>query len=103
MSNLGKSIRGPIDRVPCPHCNKPNDFRVLESQQLLDTGHQCFCDYCGYSMLVTQIATVKLVAVAKDPSGKRRPVAARQLVQGQRQLPQQGKKPGFFQKLLGKG
>lgn len=102
----GKAVRGPIDRVPCPHCGKPNDFRVLQDQQLLDTGHQVFCDYCGYSCEVVQITRPTLVAVRKDPSGKRRPVAARRTLpqQGQQQgRPQLQQKPGFFQRLLGKG
>ncbi len=100
----GKAVRGPIDRVPCPHCGKPNDFRVLQDQQLLDTGHQVFCDYCGYSCEVVQIQTMTFVAVRKDPSGKRRPTSQgprRAMPPGQaRQLQQ---KPGFFQRLLGKG
>lgn len=97
----GKSVRGPIDRVPCPHCGKPNDFRVLQDQQLLDTGHQVFCDHCGYSCEVTQISHLTLVAVRKDPSGKRRAAGPRrQVAQGQQR---QVGKPGFFQRLLGKG
>ncbi len=108
QQQLPRSLRGTIDRVPCPHCGKPQDFRILKDEQLLDTGHQIFCDWCGYSQLVTQIQTITTVAVCKDPSGKRRPVPpSRQLAAQQHQRRQQlgagGQRPGFFARLLGKG
>lgn len=103
-----KAIQGPIDRVPCPHCGRHNDFRQLKGQQLLDTGHCMFCDHCGRSMEVVRIATVELVVVRQDPTGKvapQRVAAARaQLAQKQRQAQQ--KKPGILGglgRLLGKG
>ena len=99
-----KSVQGPIDRVPCPHCGKPNDFRVMKEQQLYDTGHQCFCDHCGRSMEITSIRQVEVVSVRKDPSGK---VAPRPGAGGQARRPQTRpqpqQKPGFLQRLLGKG
>lgn len=55
--------QGPVDRVPCPHCNKPLDFRELDGQQLLDTGHEVFCDHCNRSMEVAAIRVVKLIGV----------------------------------------
>jgi hypothetical protein len=94
-----RTTQGMINQVPCPHCGKGNDFRPLKGQQLLDTGHCVFCDYCGHSMEVVKMATVELVVVRRDPSNK---VATRG--GGQRRAPQQlQQKPGFFQRLLGKG
>jgi len=61
--------RGPIDRVPCPHCGRPNDFRELDNQQLLDTGHKVLCrgenpgEGCGQLMEVVAIQTIKVLGV----------------------------------------
>ncbi|HEY4266776.1 MAG TPA: hypothetical protein VGM94_01160 [Galbitalea sp.] len=65
--------QGPIHRVPCPHCGQPEDFRALNDQQLLDTGHQVVCEHCGYSMEVVGIQDVKVVSVRKDPRTHGRP------------------------------
>lgn len=97
-----RTVQGPIHAVPCPHCGKPNDYRTLKSEQLLDTGHCNFCDYCGHSMEVVKLATIEIVVVRRDPSGKVAPARSRaQAAARQRQIQQQ--KPGFFQRLLGKG
>lgn len=62
---------GPIDRVVCPHCGKTNDFRDLQSQQLMDTGSGVECDHCHRHMRIAAIRTVTLVAVvAITPSGE---------------------------------
>lgn len=100
---LPSTTSGPIHQVPCPHCGKPNDFRALKSQQLIDTGHQMYCDHCGRSMEVVRIATVEVVSVRRDPSGKVAPQlrAAEQRQQQQRQMT--AGKPGIMQRLLGKG
>jgi len=63
-----KSTQGPSHRVPCPHCGQLNDFRNLESQQLLDTGHQVTCrnengEGCGRLMQVVAVQTIKMIAV----------------------------------------
>lgn len=61
--------RGTVDRVPCPHCGRPNDFRELDGQQLLDTGHKVICrgenpgEGCGQLMEVVAIQTIKVLAV----------------------------------------
>jgi hypothetical protein len=61
--------RGTVDRVPCPHCGRHNDFRELDGQQLLDTGHKVICrgenqgEGCGQIMEVVAIQVVKVVAV----------------------------------------
>lgn len=54
---------GPLDRVPCPHCQHQNTFVHLDSQQLLDTGHRMSCDGCKRMMEVTNIRVVKFVQV----------------------------------------
>lgn len=58
-----KTTQGAIDRVPCPHCGKPQDFRELNSQQLLDTGHEVTCDVCGRLMSVAGIHTIQVIVV----------------------------------------
>jgi len=66
-----KWSQGPLERVPCPHCGKPNDFRELANQQLIDTGHKMICQGsdgqsgCGRSMEVTAIRNITVVAVRK--------------------------------------
>lgn len=98
-----RTVQGPIHAVPCPHCGKHNDFRTLKSEQLVDTGHQMFCDYCGRSMEVVKMATVEFLVVRRDPSGKVAP-QRRAAEQRHRQQQQQvAGKPGLLQRLLGKG
>lgn len=55
------STTGTLDRVPCPNCGHPNDFRELEGQQLLDTGNRMTCDKCREVMIVTAIQRITLV------------------------------------------
>jgi len=90
------TVSGSIDRVPCPWCGKPNDYRIMQSEQLLDTGNQHFCDHCGYSMEIVSMRTVELVTVRKDPSGKRQPQHP-----GHQPRPQVAPKQGILQRLLG--
>lgn len=101
-----KFTQGTMDRVPCPHCGKPNDFRPLADQQLIDTGHEFFCDHCDNSMIVTSTRDVKLIAVMKNPSGRRAPMTQQQQQQArQRQALAGAARPPqtFMQKLLGIG
>lgn len=63
-----KSSQGPVHRVPCPHCGFMNDFRNLDSQGLLDTGHSVYCrdddgGGCGRLMMVVAVQTIKMIAV----------------------------------------
>jgi hypothetical protein len=74
-------LTGMVERVPCPHCGKTNDFRHLQEQQLLDTGSTVTCDArdakgaiigCGKLMQVAavrQVLVVAVRAVAGQPSG----------------------------------
>lgn len=57
---------GTIDRVPCPHCGKHNNFREIDGQQLLDTGSAFQCDHCGGMFEVTRIVPTKIVSVRKS-------------------------------------
>lgn len=45
--NTARTTSGPANAVPCAHCGVPQDFRDLEGQSLLDTGHVVVCDDCG--------------------------------------------------------
>lgn len=89
-----KWTQGTVDRVPCPHCGRPNDFRELDMQQLLDTGHEVTCrgensgDGCGRLMVVAAIKILKVVAVkpskgtaprAQRPAGEARTMSPAQL------------------------
>lgn len=72
-----KWTQGPLHSVPCPNCGRTNDFRHLEQQQLLDTGHKILCGLdndssrpgCGQSMEVVRVATIKMVAVRPNRGG----------------------------------
>lgn len=55
------TTQGTVERMPCPHCGKPNDFRELDNQQCLDTGHKMSCDWCHHRMEITMIRVVKFV------------------------------------------
>lgn len=106
MADQLPTTKGPIDSVPCPWCGHRNDFRTLNEQQLLDTGHRCLCDGCGRSVEVVAVRPVVFVALRQDhkPVTARRAADGRALpqqrrqAQAQQQLPQRG---GFFQRLLG--
>lgn len=63
MPNPPPTTSGPINGVRCPHCGKGNDFRDLQSQQLLDTGHVAECDHCHRLMEVIRIAPVTVITV----------------------------------------
>jgi len=91
---------GAIDKVPCPHCGKPNNFRHLQDQQLLDTGNTASCDHCGGNMKILRILPVTMITVSKaEQSSINRGAAA------QPQPTQQARTigPGALQKLLGRG
>jgi hypothetical protein len=69
-------LSGPINRVPCPHCGKPNDFRELQQQQLLDTGHEADCDHCGGLMTIAGIQPVTMITVRKNMKRPKAGIAA---------------------------
>jgi len=54
---------GPVERVPCPACGKPNSMVELASQQLLDTGHRITCEHCHRVMEVVAIKVITAVSV----------------------------------------
>jgi hypothetical protein len=66
---LPPTTNGPIEAVRCPHCGKPNDMRILQQQQLLDTGHDVECDHCNRIMEVVGMRQVTVIVVRK--SGRR--------------------------------
>lgn len=94
----GAVTRGAIHAVPCPHCGKPNDFRPLQEQQLLDSGNNAICDHCGQNMQVVAVQPTTIVAV--------RQTAMTQINRGTDGRPVQQARtvaPSFVQKLLGRG
>ena len=58
---------GTVNQVQCPHCGKPNDYRELQSQQLMDTGSDCECDHCHRFMEIVAILPVTYVQVRQSP------------------------------------
>ncbi len=60
------TTNGPIHAVRCPHCGKSNDLRLLQEQQLLDTGHEIECDYCQHLMEVMAVRPVTIITVRKS-------------------------------------
>lgn len=67
------TVNGPVNRVPCPHCGRPNDLRELDVQNLLDTGSDIVCGpvdraqntgHCGRMFQIVGIAHVKVIRVA---------------------------------------
>ena len=68
--NQQPQTHGPVDRVPCAHCGKPLDMRNLQSQQLLDTGHELACEHCGR---MNQVAGIRVVTVVSLRQSTRQP------------------------------
>lgn len=110
MKQLGPTVRGTIDSVPCPHCGKKQDLRVFSEQQLLDTGHQFFCEDdetpgCRRSFEIVAVQPVTIVTVRKDPRGlvQSRSGGTMRPNPNAPQRKQVSGVGGFLGKLLGKG
>jgi hypothetical protein len=63
---LPATTHGPVNRVPCPNCGKPNNFSG--QHEMLDVGVVYTCDHCKQPMQIAAVQSVKLVYVRK-PSG----------------------------------
>ncbi len=61
-------VQGPIDRVPCPHCGKANNFRRVD--EMLEVGNVFGCDHCKKPMQISGVRDVRFVAVRKPGPGK---------------------------------
>ena len=59
--------QGPIDKVPCPHCGKHNNFRRVD--EMLENGNRFQCDFCKQVMEICGIRDVRFVAVRKPGAG----------------------------------
>lgn len=73
------SVNGPIEKVPCPHCGKPNDFRELaesddkelastgdvdgSGNQVPEPGQIVLCDHCEMRMEISGVRTMTFVWV----------------------------------------
>lgn len=58
-----KHTSGTVDRVPCPHCGRPNDLRALRDQMLLIEEAQFDCDHCGRVMEFLGMKSIQVVTV----------------------------------------
>lgn len=90
---------GPIHKVPCPHCGKPNDFRELLTQgdSTIFPNTEVFCDHCGFMMIVKNVQKITVLYVV--PGATRDP----QWQQGGKQPLQRQVQPTMMQRLLGRG
>lgn len=95
MPPTGSNVSGPLDRVPCPSCGKPNNMRPIQEEQLLDTGSDYSCDGCGNLMTVVAIQQVTIVSVRRSPNRPRGGPPAAQ--------PATTIGGGVLRKLLGRG
>lgn len=79
---------GPVHRVPCPHCGKPQDMRELAAQNLLDTGNDVVCEDCGRVYIITGIAQIMLITVrpSNRPARRQLPDAQPATTVGPRQM-----------------
>lgn len=91
---------GAIHQVPCPHCAKPNDFRDLQKDQLLEPGTKAVCDECGHNMQVVRVLPTTIVAVRKAAPSSINPAGAQASAPAQ---PARTVGGGFLKKLLGGG
>lgn len=66
-AQLPPTTQGPIDRVPCPHCGKPNNFKG--HYEMLDPGNVFACDHCKNPMQVAGVRDVKVILLRK-PRGQ---------------------------------
>jgi hypothetical protein len=62
-----KATSGVINRVPCPHCGKPNDFRPLKAQMLLIEEANFDCDYCHKVMQYMGTRKMEVITVIQSP------------------------------------
>ena len=67
QQQLPATVTGPVDRVPCPHCGKSNNFRKVD--EMLEIGNQFGCDHCKRVMQIAGVREVKMVAVRKAGAG----------------------------------
>lgn len=63
-----KVTGGRVHSVKCPWCGKPNDFRGLDAENLIDKGSDFICDHCGHIMECVNFETVKVVTVRQHPT-----------------------------------
>jgi NAD-dependent SIR2 family protein deacetylase len=61
-------VQGPIDRVPCPACGKPNNFRRVD--EMLEVGNLFTCDHCKKPMQIAGVRDVRFVAVRRPGPGR---------------------------------
>lgn len=60
------TTQGPLHAVPCAHCGKPNDMRVLDEQKLIDPGSGVECDHCGRISTIVGVRQTKVVVLKQQ-------------------------------------
>ncbi len=60
-----KTCDGPVHKVPCPHCGKPNDLRDLQRDvgESFEPGLTYECDSCRLINHITSVTPVLVVRV----------------------------------------
>jgi transcription elongation factor Elf1 len=64
---LPPTTSGPANRVPCPHCGKPNSF--AGHGEMIATGNTFTCDHCHLPMQIAGVQMMKVIHVRK-PQGQ---------------------------------
>jgi phage terminase large subunit GpA-like protein len=68
------TTHGPLHKVPCPHCGKPNDFRPLAGEeqgmsgwgdQGLETGATIECDHCRRLSKIAGVERITVVTLVR--------------------------------------
>ena len=67
---MPKTTQGQLQRVPCPHCNVPNNFQELAGDESggwgeagLEKGATVSCDSCNRLMKIFDIVKVTVIKV----------------------------------------
>jgi len=68
------TTRGTIDRVPCPWCGQPNNFRPLADEEMggvgwgnqgLEGGAIAECDHCHRRMKILAVQKAVMVTLTR--------------------------------------
>jgi hypothetical protein len=99
--------RGRLNAAPCPHCGKFNDLTELAAMTadgFSKHGHgslpgaKADCDHCGRCYIIAKVESV-LIVTLRQAAGQR----ARDPGQPAPQQARPPQRPGFIERLLGKG
>lgn len=59
------TVDGPVHKVPCAHCGKPNDLRVLQKDlgESFEPGTSYQCDHCHRLNRITKVVPTLVIQV----------------------------------------